>query len=53
MSTAKMWAAIASGFIATLIVQPVDMNPWLKAVLVSVGAGITVYLAPKNKEPGN
>lgn len=52
MNKSKMWAAIVSGFISTLIVQPVDMNPWIKAVLVSIGAGIIVYLAPKNSEPG-
>lgn len=50
MSKSKMWAAMASAFLATLVAQPLDMPLWATALAVSAVASLTVYLAPKNQD---
>ncbi len=49
MTAMKMWAAMISAFLASLVVQPLDMPKWATAICVSLVAALAVYLAPKNK----
>jgi hypothetical protein len=40
----KLYAAILSAFLTTLVTSDVSLAPWAKALIVSVLAGLAVYI---------
>lgn len=54
----KLYAAIASAFIASFVASGVDLNPYVEAAGTAVVAALAVFVVPnplreKEKAPGN